>query len=251
VALASNEKTAFAAWEHHAIDFLLKPYSPQRLAKTLAKLRIHLAGRVVLALVPPPLAALLVDALKVAGSRGPLLIKLVDISAIKAEGDYSRITKDHGASHLIRRTLVAWVKLLAGATFFQVDRFTLINLVHVVSSVGPRGITRSCRARAFRTTRHLALGSGICSAAAAVLCRLTEGQLPSSRGRTAPSGCSARSCPRLVQLNWRGCASFIAYLGHSSHSASFDRIGVVFVASLAFDLLFPTPALKILPGGGP
>jgi two-component system, LytTR family, response regulator len=133
VALASNQKAAFAAWENHAIDFLLKPYSPQRLAKTVAKLRIHLAGRAVLAVVPSPLATLLVDALKVAGSSGPLLINLANISVIKAEGDYSRITKDHGASHLIRRTLVAWIKQLVHATFFRVDRFTLINLVHVVS----------------------------------------------------------------------------------------------------------------------
>ena len=133
VALASNEQAAFAAWEHHAIDFLLKPYSPQRLAETVMKLRIQVAGRAVLAPVPSPLASVLVDALKVAGSSGPLLINLANISVIKAEGDYSRITKDHGASHLIRRTLVAWVKQLAHASFFRVDRFTLINLVHVVS----------------------------------------------------------------------------------------------------------------------
>lgn len=99
VALASNEQAAFAAWEHHAIDFLLKPYSPQRLAKTVAKLRIQVAGRAVLAPVPSPLATVLVDALKVAGSSGPLLINLANISVIKADGDYSRITKFHGASH--------------------------------------------------------------------------------------------------------------------------------------------------------
>ena len=133
VALASNEQAAFAAWENHAIDFLLKPYTSQRLAKTVAKLRMQVAGRAVLAVVPPPLAAMPVETLKVAGSRGPLLIKLAHISAIKAEGDYSRTTNDQGASHLIRRTLVAWVKLLAHATFFRADRFTLINLVHVVS----------------------------------------------------------------------------------------------------------------------
>ena len=133
VALASNEQAAFAAWEHHAIDFLLKPYSPQRLAKTVVKLRIQVAGRAVLAPVPSPLATVLVDALKVAGSSGPLLINLANISVIKAEGDYSRITRDHGAPHLMRRTLVAWVKQLAHSTLFRVDRFTLINLVHVVS----------------------------------------------------------------------------------------------------------------------
>jgi len=133
VALASNEQAAFAAWEHHAIDFLLKPYSPQRLAETVMKLRIQVAGRAVLAAVPPPLATLLVEAFNVAGTSGPLLMKLANISVIKAEGDYSRITRDHGAPHLMRRTLVAWVKQLAHSTLFRVDRFTLINLAHVVS----------------------------------------------------------------------------------------------------------------------
>ena len=133
VALASNAQAAFAAWEHHAIDFLLKPYSPQRIAKRVTKLRVQVAGRAVLAAVPPPLATLLVEAFNVAGTSGPLLMKLASISVIKADGDYGRITKDHGASHLIRRTLDAWVKQLAHSTFFRVDRFTLINVVHVVS----------------------------------------------------------------------------------------------------------------------
>ena len=133
VALASKKKDAFLAWENHAIDFLLKPYSPQRLSQTIAKVRIHLAGRVVLSSEPPPPAMLQVEAFKVAGSSAPLLIKLANISVIKAEGDYSRITQDQGAPHIIRRTLLAWVKQLADSTFFRLDRFTLINLVHVVS----------------------------------------------------------------------------------------------------------------------
>lgn len=133
VAFASTEKGAFAAWENNAVDFLLKTYSPQRLDKTVAKLRIRVAGRAALAVVLPPRTSLLVETLKAAGSSGPVLTKPANISVIKAEGDYTRIIRDHGVPHLIRRTLVVWAKQLDHATFFRVDRFTLINLVHVVS----------------------------------------------------------------------------------------------------------------------
>jgi two-component system LytT family response regulator len=133
VALATHEKAAIAALESHAIDFLLKPYTPLRLSQTIAKVRIHLAGRAVLSSEPPPPVTMLVEAFKVAGSSAPLLIKLANISVIKAEGDYCRITQDQGAPHIIRRTLLAWVKQLADSTFFRLDRFTLINLMHVVS----------------------------------------------------------------------------------------------------------------------
>ncbi len=85
------------------------------------------------AVVLPPRTSLLVETLKAAGSSGPVLTKPANISVIKAEGDYTRIIRDHGVPHLIRRTLVVWAKQLAHATFFRVDRFTLINLVHVVS----------------------------------------------------------------------------------------------------------------------
>jgi two-component system LytT family response regulator len=133
VALVTDEKEAIAALESHAIDYLLKPYTPQRLSQTIAKVRIHLAGRAVLSSEPLPPVTLLVKAFKVAGSSAPLLMKLANISVIKAEGDYCRITQDQGAPHIIRRTLLAWVKQLADSTFFRLDRFTLINLAHVVS----------------------------------------------------------------------------------------------------------------------
>ena len=55
------------------------------------------------------------------------------VSLIKAEGNYSRLTQSNGTPHMIRRTLVAWSKQLANTAFFRVDRFTFINLTHIVS----------------------------------------------------------------------------------------------------------------------
>jgi HD-like signal output (HDOD) protein/DNA-binding LytR/AlgR family response regulator len=128
VALAINEKGAFAALENDAIDVLLKPYTAQQVSITVAKLRIHLAGHAVLTADAPP-----VEAFKVSGRSGDLLVEMDQVSLINAEGNYSRLTQSNGARHMIRRTLAAWSKQLANTTFFRVDRFTFINLTHVVS----------------------------------------------------------------------------------------------------------------------
>ena len=123
VALARQEKGALAASVPDASDVLLKPYTAQRISITVTKLRLLLRG----ADAPP------VEAFKVAARSDDLLVKMDQVSLIKAEGNYSRFTQSNGTPHMIRRTLVAWQKQLANTTFFRVDRFTFINLAHVVS----------------------------------------------------------------------------------------------------------------------
>ena len=125
VALATQEKGALAASVPDASDVLLKPYSAQQVAMTVTQLRLLLGGGS--ADAPP------VQSFKVAGRSDELLVKMDQVSLIKAEGNYSRLTQSNGTPHMIRRTLVAWQKQLAHTTFFRVDRFTFINLAHVVS----------------------------------------------------------------------------------------------------------------------
>jgi len=76
VALAVHKKAAIAALESHAIDYLLKPYSPQRLYRIIAKLRVYVAGSAVLAAAEPRAVTMRVEAFKVAGRSAPLLVKL-------------------------------------------------------------------------------------------------------------------------------------------------------------------------------
>jgi HD-like signal output (HDOD) protein/DNA-binding LytR/AlgR family response regulator len=128
VALATPEKGALAATVPDASDVLLKPYAVQQVSITVTKLRLLLGGGAVLSADAPP-----VEAFKVAGRSDDLLVKMDQVSLIKAEGNYSRLTQSNGTPQLIRRTLVAWSKQLANTTFFRVDRFTFINLAHVVS----------------------------------------------------------------------------------------------------------------------
>ena len=128
VALTTHEKGAFTALEHDAVDVLLKPYTAQRIAIMVAKLRLHVAGRVVLTADAPA-----VEAFKASGRSGDLFAEMDQVSLIQAEGNYSRLIQSNGTSQMIRRTLLAWSKPLANTTFFRVDRFTFINLTHIVS----------------------------------------------------------------------------------------------------------------------
>ena len=127
VALTTHEKGAFTALEHDAVDVLLKPYTAPRIAIMVTKLRIHVAGHAVLQ------SASAVEAFKVAGRSGVLLVKMDQVSLIKSEGTYSLLIQSIGAPRMIRRTLVSWLKQLKDTTFFRLDRFTFINLAHVVS----------------------------------------------------------------------------------------------------------------------
>ena len=127
VALTTHEKGAFTALEHDAVDVLLKPYTAPRIAIMVTKLRIHVAGHAVLQ------SASAVEAFKVAGRSGVLLVKMDQVSLIKSEGNYSLLIQSIGAPRMIRRTLVSWLKQLKDTTFFRLDRFTFINLAHVVS----------------------------------------------------------------------------------------------------------------------
>ena len=132
VALARDVQGAFAAYENYAIDFLLKPYTPQRIARSVTKLFIHVAGAAVLTAAALRRGTPLFEASKVTRSRGTDVVKMGDVSLIKAAGNYARITRNNGISQMLRRTMVALVKELANTPFFRVDRSALINLEHVV-----------------------------------------------------------------------------------------------------------------------
>jgi DNA-binding LytR/AlgR family response regulator len=83
--------------------------------------------------VAPPLVTSFSEEIKVPGRSYPLLLKLADVAAIKSMGDYTQLITDEGVSHVIRRTIRAWTKILEHTTFLSTDRSVIINLAHVVS----------------------------------------------------------------------------------------------------------------------
>jgi two-component system LytT family response regulator len=123
------------AFQVSALDFLLKPYSAERMAQTVDKLlgRVTESETREAALAPVELAP---DASIMVRTNTLLLrLNLADIVLIEAEEPYTRLTVTSGKTYLLSHTMNAWEELLPSAMFFRLDRFHIINLKKVVSFV--------------------------------------------------------------------------------------------------------------------
>lgn len=133
---------ALQAFEVHAVDYLLKPYEPARLASALDRVRRHLHG------AREPLAeaglhSLLVQLEGQARQTGYLTrlairvgsrIRFVDVGDIdyfEADGNYVRIHVG-ARSELARETLAALAAQLDPQRFVRVHRSVIVNLRRIV-----------------------------------------------------------------------------------------------------------------------
>lgn len=123
VFVTAYEEHALRAFEVNALSYLLKPVQRQRLADVVTRLRSRTAPADVR---PAPLD--LDDHLFVERQRAWVFVKVRDVRAIAAEGNYSRLTMVDGTSALVRRPLAEWLERLPARRFVQVHRSTIVNL---------------------------------------------------------------------------------------------------------------------------
>jgi two-component system, LytTR family, response regulator len=126
VFVTAYDKYAIRAFEVNAVDYLLKPVDPRRLASAVARLR---NGEGHVSTHAGPYAAS--DQVMIKTNRRTFFLPVAQISAIWVANNYTYVICAKGEEHLVRRSLKEWVATLPAEYFVALDRSTLIGWQHV------------------------------------------------------------------------------------------------------------------------
>ena len=132
--------TAFAdravdAFQVGALDYLLKPYSAERMAQTVDKLLGRgTRGHVAL----PPVALKSHGSMVVRTGTALLRLNVAEIILIEADEPYSRVWIAEDTAHLVPQPMKAWTEILPPEPFCRLDRSYIVNIdkvsgLHAVS----------------------------------------------------------------------------------------------------------------------
>jgi DNA-binding LytR/AlgR family response regulator len=137
---------AVAAFERGAIDYLLKPYGPARLAEALRRIRQHLQQpapalenvlREIVAAVQPRSYLRWINA---SAGQEVKIITVDEVCFLQADTKYTTVATA-SCEALVRRALKELAVQLDPARFWQVHRSTIVN----VSAIA--GVSRDLRGR--------------------------------------------------------------------------------------------------------
>ncbi|MFL6675066.1 MAG: LytR/AlgR family response regulator transcription factor [Massilia sp.] len=144
VFVTAFDQFALRAFEIHAIDYLLKPFSPERLAQALAHARLRVGS-------PPRMQALLgeaaqrhkpVERVLIRDGARVHVVAAADIEHIEAQDDYVQITAA-GRRYLKSQPLSELESQLDPATFLRIHRSWIVN-IGAIRRIEPSGKDSHC-----------------------------------------------------------------------------------------------------------
>lgn len=130
VFVTADDQLALRAFDHGAIDYLLKPFTPDRFARVLDRARDRLSTRTAAAAPSAPAAYL--RRLLVIDDGRALFLPVDRIDRIEAERNYVHIISG-GERCRLRATLSTVAARLDPAQFLRINRSTLVRLDAVAS----------------------------------------------------------------------------------------------------------------------
>ncbi len=116
VFVTAYDSYAVRGFECNAMDYLLKPVEPGRLAETLRRLPVSVS-------VP----AKAQDLVFLKGASTARFAPWGEVRRIESKGNYSTVHLDDGSSFLILRTLKQWMDVAPARHFIQIHRRVLIR----------------------------------------------------------------------------------------------------------------------------
>ena len=128
VFVTAFDQYAVRAFEANALDYLLKPVAPARLARAVERLSVPNDDA-----APARLATRLDyhDRLFLRLDDRMGFVKVADIVSIASDGDYSVVRLASGRTHRARKSLREWLARLPENAFARVHRSTIVNLEYV------------------------------------------------------------------------------------------------------------------------
>lgn len=119
---------AVRAFEVGAVDYLLKPIFADRLEIALKRLGLHTAAN-----TQGPAKPLSEDTpVFLRTDKGLRVVLMAHITHVVADGNYTTLWLDDGASHLIDRSMNEWETILPTPKFLRLDRSLMVNTSHLV-----------------------------------------------------------------------------------------------------------------------
>lgn len=155
VFVTAHAEHAARAFDVRAVDYLLKPVRPERLAEALARVRSRRAA-------PPALG----ERLAIRDGGRVTFVAVDDVERAEAAGNYVELHAA-GRTFLMRETLSGLEQRLDGERFLRVHRRTIVRLDRVVAIepagggeyvVSLRGGARVASGRSYRGRLLAALG---------------------------------------------------------------------------------------------
>jgi len=130
VFVTAHHEHAVAAFEKHAVDYVLKPFSPERIHEALdvAIRRTESERAAQLIKVLPQLETLLSKSSKIAiKTKGRILfVDPMDLVIVEAQGNYVLLQKVSG-SYLLRESISTMAEKLKPFGFIRIHRSVLVN----------------------------------------------------------------------------------------------------------------------------
>jgi two-component system LytT family response regulator len=123
VFVTAHDMFAVRAFEENAVDYLLKPVLPERLARTLSRLRDPGPHNP----VGTERILSLDDFVPLSAVHGTRFVRLREVALITAADDYTEVTLRSGATSLANTSMRAWEARLP-ASFARVHRSSIVNL---------------------------------------------------------------------------------------------------------------------------
>ena len=132
VFVTAYEEHAVRAFEVNALDYLLKPVDPDRLAEALQRTRQAETA------LPEdedadPVGLAYDDLFFYEDGRRPRFIRVREIAFIAAAGNYTELHVTDGTTALTSTTLSTWTDRLPDAHFARIHRSTIVNVERVTT----------------------------------------------------------------------------------------------------------------------